>query len=291
VCRAPAHVDDTSDRAKAGVLSAREPVKSKSSASRRDDQAFRPSRPNRRTSSGAPGPVTIRELNMPDPASKPAFASVRGSSSATASGSSPSSCPMAGRGPGVDGEVSGQLQDVLLPGGVAEGHVHGPLEGFRLRHRRVCLLHGGRQQSRPRRGVVAHQACLKPVAGVLDRQAFQQRRHSALPAMRSPSADGDAGTQLIMTRILAAGTATSCHPRAAQSMIPQTAGQMVMAARSSKPQRRRCRQGGPWRCRSGRGGDSARIHENQRRASLPCRVSEVTAGRPSQIFLVTSGRR
>ena len=62
-----------------------------------------------------------------------------------------------GEVPGVYGEVGGQLYDVLLPGGIAEGQVHGPLEGSRLRHRRVCLLYRGRQQSRPRRGVVAHE--------------------------------------------------------------------------------------------------------------------------------------
>ena len=36
-----------------------------------------------------------------------------------------------GRVLGVDGEVGGQLHDVLVPGGVAERQVHGPLEGSR----------------------------------------------------------------------------------------------------------------------------------------------------------------
>jgi hypothetical protein len=85
-----------------------------------------------------------------------------------------------GQVPGVDGEVGGQLHDVLLPGGVAKGKVHGPLEGARLRHHRVCLLHCRGQQSRPRRGVVAHEVAAEPAAGLLDRQAFEHWRHPAL---------------------------------------------------------------------------------------------------------------
>ena len=41
-------------------------------------QVVRPSRPGRRMSSGAPGPTSMREPNMPDAASKPALASVQG---------------------------------------------------------------------------------------------------------------------------------------------------------------------------------------------------------------------
>jgi len=66
---------------------------------------------------------------MPDPATKSAFASVQGSSCATAAwveGGVLRGGP--GEVPGVYGEVGGQLHDVLLPGGVAEGKVHGPLK-------------------------------------------------------------------------------------------------------------------------------------------------------------------
>jgi hypothetical protein len=80
----------------------------------------------------------------------------------------------------VDGEAGGQLRDVLAPGGVAERQVHGPLEGSRLRHHRVCLRHRRRQQSRPCRGVAAHEVAAEPVSGLLDRQAFEHRRHPAL---------------------------------------------------------------------------------------------------------------
>ena len=118
---------------------------------------------------------------MPDPATRSAFASAQGSSSATARGVERVVLPSGpGEVPGVYGEVGGQLHDVLLPGGVAEGQVHGPLEGCRLRHYRVCLIHRGGQQSRPRRSVVAHEVALEPVADLLDRQAFEHRWHPAL---------------------------------------------------------------------------------------------------------------
>jgi hypothetical protein len=80
----------------------------------------------------------------------------------------------------VDGQVGGQLHDVLPPGGVAEGQVHGPPEGSRLRHHRVCLRHRRRQHFRPCRGVAAHEVALEPVADLRDRQAFEHRRHPAL---------------------------------------------------------------------------------------------------------------
>jgi len=67
-----------------------------------------------------------------------------------------------------------------VPGGVAEGEVHGPLQGARLRHHRVGLLHRRAQQSWPRRGVAAHEVAAEPVAGLLDRQAFEYWRHPAL---------------------------------------------------------------------------------------------------------------
>ena len=60
---------------------------------------------------------------------------------------------------------------------VAEGQVHGPVEGSGLRHRRVRLLDRGGQQARPRRRVIAHEVALEQVAGLPDGQAFQQRRH------------------------------------------------------------------------------------------------------------------
>ena len=82
-----------------------------------------------------------------------------------------------GEVPGVDGEIGGQLYDVFLPGGVAEGQVHGPVDGSGLRHRRVRLLGRGGQQARPRRRVIAHEVALEQVAGLPDGQAFQQRRH------------------------------------------------------------------------------------------------------------------
>ena len=49
-----------------------------------------------------------------------------------------------------------------------------------LPHRRVCLLDGGGQQTRPGRGVVAHEVALEPIADLLDCQAFKQRRNPAL---------------------------------------------------------------------------------------------------------------
>jgi hypothetical protein len=80
----------------------------------------------------------------------------------------------------VDGVAGGQLHDVLVPGGVAERKVHGPLQGARLRHRRVGLLRRRGPQSRPRRGVAGHEVADEPVAGLPDGQALEHRRHPAL---------------------------------------------------------------------------------------------------------------
>jgi hypothetical protein len=80
----------------------------------------------------------------------------------------------------VDGEVGGHLLEVLVAGGFAEGQVHGPFQGSRLRHRRVRLRHRRGHQSRPFRGVAAREVAAEPVAGLLDGQAFEHRRHPAL---------------------------------------------------------------------------------------------------------------
>ena len=141
-------------------------------------QARRPSRPGKRTSSGGSGLVSAGEPNMHDAVSKPALASAQGSSRAAAPRSSVSSCPVArARSQAWMARSAVSCTTYSLPGGVAEGQVHGPVEGSGLRHRRVRLLDRGGQQARPRRRVIAHEVALEPVAGLPDGQAFQQRRH------------------------------------------------------------------------------------------------------------------
>ena len=123
-------------------------------------------------SSRASGPTSIHDPNMPDAATRSALGFGPGKQQCDGAGVERVVLPGGpGQGPAVDGEVGGQLDDVLQPGGVAEGQVHGPAEGSGSR----CDLPGSGRVRGPMTGQAPRASTHPPARAHIDGPAPGRR--------------------------------------------------------------------------------------------------------------------